>query len=357
MSFFQKLPLALNIALLLACLLTGYKNYADMQAFTGENVLYLAPIPDRPAYVLSLNDAEVGAIAIEGFIVSYEHTENAIIRNDSRSVSARLTMTETNYFTMNNLSFISGGGWRSDYNDSNVAVLSENAAWELFGGIDILGNHIEIGGEFHSICGITKQESLAETAFVWMPYSLDANDTAITGIYIKGHDYNRLGILLAGESFAKVAGLGEMDYQAIDLNQYRQNLLNKFNLLAIVVSAYVSILFLMISFRRLTNRSKADSIIYGILALASATFCVCLVQYTLNNLALSAEIFTAQSFWDVLSNSDVLGTTSASPYSISRLAEMNEKSMIPLIVGVVAFINIIVLNLASLKGGEPIGKA
>ena len=339
----HKLIFIFNAIILLICLLFGYRYFVMSSRLVGNSVVYITQDPDRRAFPISLDSVLDGIAIFDGYRIAFEHRTSATLRNGSRNIDASLSFTNHTYFLLQNYFFLHGGGWPESFNNSNVIVLSENAAWELFGNTDVVSMHAQIGEQFFEISGVIGQDSLDEPGFAWVPYNHHNSGVRnITGIYIEGVNYRTLERLVLAVHFADTIELNLANLRFVDLDQYAYNILVKFNLFAMVIAVFGILFFMVRLFYALepTAFSMPQSIIYGLLTVFSVLAFVLLWQNTGPNLAPSADAFGVRTFIDTLNNRNTFEGISNLSHIHYELHEFNRLSAFPLIIGMFAFVNI-----------------
>lgn len=343
------LPLIFNIVLFFVCLLVGGKYYMDTKAYIPKNSIYIAPKFNDESYFLSLNQLEAGSHALPDYKVACESMENTTIKAESRSAGAKLIYTNSTYFDINNYLFLYGGSWGKSRQNAKVIILSENTAWKLFGSLNVVSKPVKIGEDFYEICGIVRQKNLEEGFYGWVPYAFGEEKQAITGIYLFKEDYNRLEALLSGEAFLSAAGVFKGNYNITDLNQYRQNMLNKFSILFCLFAIYLAFLLGRKAIEAIVSKDCFNILPLGVGFAAAFIVSVFIIGYVDRNLAVTTESFHLNSILKILNNTDVFIEKSRLSYNMAKLAELNEKSIYVLIIGILGLINMVLHGISHEK--------
>jgi len=349
----HKLLLFFNAAVVLVCLFWGYRYFQGAGQLVGNNVVYITAEPGRRAGGISLDIIKNTADAFEGYNVAFEILHDATLTNNSRSMDVTLTYTNHTYFSINNYFFLHGGGWPEGFNRRNVIVLSENAAWELFGNTNALSLHVEIDGLFFEVCGVIRQSSLDEPGFAWVPYNHRAGDnisgavSSVSGIYIQGRGYNSLERLTLAGRFADTADLRLGSLRFVDLEQYAYNIFVKFNLFALLITIsaliFFAVKFYFVFESEITNKYRVA--FYGSFTIISGLLCVYLWQSTSANLPFT-PVFELRPLIDRLNNANTFEGIGSLSFAHQALQEYNRLSIYPLIIGAFAFVNILSVFLA-----------
>lgn len=353
----RSLPLIFNVIIFFLCLLIGGKYYIDTKAYVQKSGIYIAPKFHETAYFLNLDQLEMGSYALEGYKITYESMKDTAIKAESRRTEVKLIYTNSDYFHMNNYLFLYGGSWPEDYQNAKVIILSENTAWEIFGSLNVVSKHVKIGEDFYEICGVVRQEGLEDDFYGWIPYALGEEAQAITGIYLFQEDYNRLEALLSGEAFLSAAGVSKGNYNITDLNQYRQNILNKFGILFCFFTIYSAVFLGKKAIEAFAAKDWLNILFWGAGFAVAFIASVFIIGYVDRNLAVTTERFHLKSILKILNNTDVFLEKSRLSYNMAKLEELNEKSIYALAIGIFGFINMVLHGKPmAKKGGEALGE-
>ncbi|MGL5435736.1 MAG: ABC transporter permease [Lachnospiraceae bacterium] len=170
---------------------------------------------------------EIEELCRDGFDITYEMKESALAQAAGSNHPVTLIGTNPAYRRVLNLrlttgSFFSEAAWRMG---SHHAVLSESAAFHLFGSYDIIGSTVMLGGESFLVTGVVKDQVKKEAAF-YIPSGLLAGTVQV---------------LMLRTS----AGTGEIRNRLIRLGIYEDNtrLLN----LAKMAAVYEQLFFVGVS--------------------------------------------------------------------------------------------------------------
>lgn len=345
----HKLIIILNAAVLIICIFWGYKLFIDARQLLGNNVVYITQEPGRRGYQISLDAVRDAVRDFANYNIAFEYRRGAVISNGSRNMDVNLAFTNSNYFLVNHYFFLYGGGWPEGFNDSNIIVLSENAAWELFGNTNVLGMHVEMNRQFFEISGVIRQECLLEPGFAWVTYNHRGSGISnITGIYIQGRNYNNLELTVLAGRFASAAELNLYNLRFVDLDQYAYNILTKFNLFALIVLVGVATLLGVRLYTVLEagTFNLQKTIIYGLGTMFSIFLCVYLWQNISINLPPPTDAFRIRPLIDNLNNLNTFEGIGILSYNNRALYEYNRLSVYPLLLGAFAFVNIAFVFLA-----------
>lgn len=111
-------------------------------------------------------------------------TETSLsLRGEQGSVTVTATATGGDFFRMHSFRFLSGSGYEPEDFNPNRVVLDHNAAWQLFGSYDIVGQSVWLDEMELSVAGVvdgraeglfdgTETTAYGETPRVYLPYNL-----------------------------------------------------------------------------------------------------------------------------------------------------------------------------------------
>ena len=92
---------------------------------------------------------------------------------------------EGDFFSFHEYEFISGGAWNKDSVMQDYIVMDKEAAWKMFGAIDVAGMTLEISGNEYIVSGVIEsdygylaKEGGAEDGMIFVPLSVMNSDTA-----------------------------------------------------------------------------------------------------------------------------------------------------------------------------------
>ncbi|MCL2565029.1 MAG: ABC transporter permease subunit [Defluviitaleaceae bacterium] len=338
----HKLILILNAAALLICILWGYWLFTEARQLVGNNVVYITGEPGRRGYEISLDNIRDTLRDFADYNIAFEYRRGAVIENGIRNIDVNLAFTNSTYFLINNYFFLYGGGWPYGFDEHNIIVLSENAAWELFGNTNVVGMHVELEGQFFEIGGVIKQEDLENPGFAWITYNHRGSGISnVGGIYIQGRDYNNLELIVLAHRFAYAAELNLNNLRFVDLDQYTYNILTKFNLFVLVIAAFGAVFSSVGLFNILEAKGNRQKImLYSSLTAVTIFLCIYLWQNISIYLPPPTEAFRVRSLIDNLNNLGTFEGIGIASLNISGLYEHNRLSVYPLVLGTFAFVNI-----------------
>jgi len=91
---------------------------------------------------------------------------SAYISVSDRWAYSPIIFCDTYYFQINFLHFIEGSHWHESEEELPLIILNEALAWYLFGGKNITGLTVNMGGYFYRIIGVVREGS---NYMAWMP--------------------------------------------------------------------------------------------------------------------------------------------------------------------------------------------
>ena len=342
--------LIFNALILLICLFAGYRFFTGASRLVGNNVVYITSEPGRGQRI-NLDSVKDGMEALYGYNIAFEYRRGATATNNNRNTEVNLAFVNDTYFRLNHHVFLHGGGWPYSFNSADIIILSENAAWELFGYINVIHLHAEMGGQFFEVSGVIAQENPDDPGFAYIPYNHSGSGaTHVTGIYIQGRNYNTMERHILSRRFAHAADLNVHTLRFIDLDQYAYNILIKFNIFSLSVSAAAGLFFTLKLSQAVEPAREPPNIlksaIYGSLTAGFIVLCLFLWQSTGPNLPPPTQAFRIQPLIDILTNSYAFEGTGSLSHHHQGLHEFNRLSAYPLAIGAFAFANIALAALA-----------
>ena len=108
-------------------------------------------------------------------------------------VEARAFGIGGNFFLFHPVRLISGAGWDDSSINRDIVLLSESAAWDLFGALDIAGQTLMLDGQTLVVAGVYRpygdfatQAALDVLPHIFLPYEmLSQHETApVTALYV-----------------------------------------------------------------------------------------------------------------------------------------------------------------------------
>ncbi len=127
----------------------------------------------------SIEDALAEGAAEGRWLSSYSMEAKVTVSAGSKTVRARAICTGGDFFLFHPLDMISGWTYKEDALSGDAVVLDMRLAWSLFGGYELKGKTVEIGGWKCLIAGVSRPprrgaagEAYGEEPTVYLPYNL-----------------------------------------------------------------------------------------------------------------------------------------------------------------------------------------
>jgi len=340
--------LTFNTAILLVCLILGYRYAGQASRLVGNNVVYITVAPDSHTSRIRLDAVRDTIMEFTEYNIAFEYRSGAVIRNNNHNKNVALSFVNSAYFSLSNYIFLHGGGWPQAFDGSNVIVLSENVAWELFGTINAVSAHVEIEGMFFEVSGVIRQESLDEPGFAWVAYNYHGSGVSeVSGIFVQGRDYGNMERMVMAMRVAGASGLRVTELRMIDLDQYAINLQVKFHLFVMFIAVSTA-LFFSVRLFHLLESGEANlrlSIVYGAAIVISALLCFFIWPIVDANLPITTDAFSLSAFINGMNNQYTFEGLGNLSHRHAKLHELNHISNFTLALGVLAFANIFVVGL------------
>lgn len=128
----------------------------------------------------TIEEAGVEADSENGrsYVLAYSGLGSLMLSGSKNSVTANAYGVSEDFFLFHPLELVSGSlAFSGEEQEADTIVLDENAAWQLFGAIDVAGMGVEIGQRTYIIGGVVKSEnglfaeqSGAQKVTVYVPF-------------------------------------------------------------------------------------------------------------------------------------------------------------------------------------------
>jgi hypothetical protein len=188
------------------------------------------------------------------------------------SAYARVSAVNRDYFEMLPCTFLDGGVWGE--NSARRAILSEALAWEMFGGIQVTGKTVSIGGEIYTITGVAGQRNYTEGGGQAWVTSGSGNEAESAGaLYLKPQNYNPLDAHLSTKSLMEAMNFNGSDYVITDLSAYTEGIGARGQILLLIAVIYFIILigrYLMALWKETLRRGKGFLISTAVSVISAA---------------------------------------------------------------------------------------
>jgi hypothetical protein len=232
----------LNIAVLIAALIFAVIAANRADSFFDRNIVYMTPIINDNRFYFSVEDISQLDELTNAERLAVKTIGSGFLRAGYSTAFSRIIYTNSDYFSLRNFSFLSGGGWILEQENANVILLNEILAWRLFGSNDVVGEEIYLFGEFYTIIGVVEQESAeANENVAYIPLNPAIGARSISSILLQPSNYDRLGTHDIIREFLFESGRNERDYYITDLSGYIGNIVLNFNILLFIVGVYAMV--------------------------------------------------------------------------------------------------------------------
>ena len=204
-----------------------------------ENLLLAQPYSDAQPGI----DESVIKDKLEGkFPITYECVEDGAVSAINKSKSARIAAVNYMFRSVMPYTMASGGFFTGDHQKraANTAVLNEKAAFDFFGGCEIIGNEIRINGELYRVLGVIRDD-YKDNLRVYIPItrvSLRPNTFMIR------LDENQGVSAEYAINECKQAGITETKYEFINLGTRAGRIEGAFLFAAVILAAVYAGYFL-----------------------------------------------------------------------------------------------------------------
>jgi hypothetical protein len=222
----MKLFAFINCLVLAAALVAGTVFYFSAKRYFANDIYFISPLLNESRLLFSLNDIEPLRFSFPDYTIVPEIRSSILISTSVQQASATVIYTEAYYFEMHFMDFAQGGHWHSQ-GDLNSVVINEALAWRMFGGVDVIGLGVEIGGNPYIITGVVRQgKTSADSAnAAWKPLAAAPGGLPVTALYIQAHDHNPLNAELDTQTMLRDhIRRSPEDYAIVDINQYIRNI-------------------------------------------------------------------------------------------------------------------------------------
>ncbi len=242
---FDKIKIFRVLSLLLISigLICGIRFSIEAKKCVDSNMFIISPVVNDNRSFFSLMDREqLLNDSFEPITCSYEITKKAQISHNYQEATVKWIMTNSEYFTINQLQFTNGGAWPTEMNQERIAIVSEALAWKLFGNIDCMGEKIRLTSYEYTIAGVIKQDSFTPSDYyICTPKTsdLDQKENMISMLLIRAEHYNSLSSYLSIAS--GITGLNKLEknYYITDMNRYIQSFELRYRLLVLIFGTWL----------------------------------------------------------------------------------------------------------------------
>lgn len=342
-----KLYIYVNFIFFILCAAAIHRSGLDAEKYSPKDTLYVSPKSYSDNYTLHLKDATYIEDHKEMAEISFEKIGSAIIDYGVKELSVKAIYTDWAYFNIHHLNFINGDPFTKEYNKDHIAILSDAAAYNLFGSFDCIGKTVKIDNILYEIVGIVKITGDGTDSFIWIPYeSAFSKEEYILNLYIKDNDYHKLNSLIKANRYLEFIEKSSGYYTIVDLNQYISNIYARYILLLLLFIIYLlfSSSMQVLSFVGRIKSSLKD-FAFSLLSLGIFLFSFNGLYYIfMESIWITTEQFSLKSAIYHLFNVDVLPSKEYLPYQLIEMSNMNILSSIIFCMGLLFLFNFIILN-------------
>jgi len=341
-----------NLLLLIGAVGVGLVAYHRAGGYFSRDVVYVAPRLNESRLFFSAENITGLHEAFPGYLIVPSGRGRAEINHPGRQVSADVVFTDSRYFMLHHMDFITGSAWTGCIND-HVIVLNEALAWRLFGGVDVVGLTVFVQERPYVVIGVVRQEPRAdggERALIQL-----VTET-VTALYILPHEHNEVNTPIHVRQMLQwFLFVNPGEYVMVDLNRYVESM-------GVRVRVLLSLAWLVLGIKLLrtgltyTTENKKSRMIFLLNNISGMVllFFVGLGIYDVLQWlpALGGE---AVSFFEVFTNIGTLPPEGYMSYGMVRLSGFNRLVNYAWIVGAVGLVNLTTLyNTAYVPVGKTI---
>jgi hypothetical protein len=338
----------LNIAVLVAALIFAMIAANRADSFFDRNIVYMTPIINDNRFHFSVEDISQLKERTNAERLAVKTISSGFLRAGYSTALSRIIYTNSDYFSLRNFSFLSGGGWTLEQENANVIVLNDIMAWRLFGSNDVVGKEIFLFGEFYTIIGVVEQENArANESVAYIPLNPAIGARSISSVLLQPSNYERLGANNNVRGFLRESGRNERDYYITDLSGYISNIVLNFNILLFIVGVYLMVV-LILNFYKLLRHNPINKKTLPKLAV--------LLVVVVIGVVLAVRIVSFD-FWlphsgsgrvadviNALTNSGNFPSDSYLCGGLQALVGLNRQANIALVAGLIAFTNFVFVH-------------
>lgn len=162
------------IITIIAVTLLGALGYTAFLDFSGYRDILFASPSEFSAWNLPPDAIE--ELNKNKFVITYEIVSEQTLKTANSTYSAVFRATNYSYPFAARFSLSSGGFFtKADYNsNAAVAVMNEKAAFDIFGGTDIVGNSFTSGGRPYTVSGVIADDD-NDNRNIYVPATVSNN--------------------------------------------------------------------------------------------------------------------------------------------------------------------------------------
>lgn len=355
----KKIYITLIIVLIISSLLGNFS-----ENMIKEEIVYITPRDHSIIQNLfHITDIEKIKTEYPWIWSSYQYETTTILKNENKSCTVKLIVTNEEYNRWNNL-ILTQGSFFLDLNyEKDQLAIDEEVAFKLLGTSSVIGDEVYLDSEEKSVRGISKPTKVKAWAYkkqgiIGEAYIIGASnekyaDLPLNGIIIGGLSgksledqqvVNQIFMLLEKEKVAyQVISLTKYSHQ---VKQYTQILIS-----SIILSIMIGIgkLLLKGAHNLIEHIKKELKFYYLIEYIAQKKWYllgnICLVTIILVIVGLSGTYFIKAILNSIVESKVSIGNVERLPYAIKCLQIINQVGIILLAVGEILIIRTISIRL------------
>ena len=208
---FRDIIAVLCIILISAMLLVGFFAYRDAGRLFDQNVVYVAPLYDDAVLFFGLADVERFRTSFPQHEISHLVSGSAVIQSQINQARASVVFASCGYYRAHFMHFKEGAP-PVDFTSS--VLLSEQLAWRLFGGFDVVGVPVWIHGQSFVVSGVVTGDNMGYTA--WLPHSAGQH-VQFSSLFIRFPYYNSVDKRVVPRETLRA---NSDEYMILDINRF-----------------------------------------------------------------------------------------------------------------------------------------
>ena len=341
----------LNIAVLLAALISGIAVSFAADKYIGKDVFYITPLLHGAGYYFDLDELDELQIACQPTQLAYISQGSGLVAYDDFEVYTKIIYYGGAGFSLNNSQFRGGGGWAPGRDNDNVIVINDSLAWQLLGSLDALDKNVYIADDIYTVAGIVWQQSISkEDCYAYLPFAPAFDERVISSVLLQPESYSKLGYYNI-YNWLNIIGKDRRDYYIVDMNRYIENIAIKYKLLLFLSALYILIELIVSSYKllKLTYTRKKKLLVFAALFCAFVVADTLLIVLVLKGVI--PEIWIPQDrgrvvteLYRTITGSGFLPSKHYLPENMQKIVKLNSYAVASLIAGAVALLNLIFVH-------------
>lgn len=319
----------LNLLLLAGGIGVGAYAYVAAGRYFAHGIIYIAPRLNESRLHWSMEDVAAAERRFTDFTFSGESRGSVLMASSTHQVVSTVFYVEGSYFGMHFMEFIEGNRWQED---ANALVINEALAWRLFGGGDIAGLHVEIGGRPYVVAGVVRQGRGGGGYMAWMPRAASPVPLPVTALYLHAHNYNLVDAAVVPAEILRAQFRTAAEYAVVDINRFVEGMGVRYRLLVYAVLIYVIILLTRAALRHMSMKSVLPAA-GALVCLAALLTGINEILYWLPNLADPETSVTGS-----ITGMGILPPDGYLSFGLRRLSELNRMGNAAWLAGAVGFV-------------------